>query len=336
MIRGRLAYFKSICIILFIFLIILFSTNSNAKNSDIISFNSYFDLDYNQSLLNQELKINKSLNIPLTIIYTSDFTEDFFNKTKIIPFPLLRNKILFNRSMVQQVVNVHLTNAEEITWAHINLTQNKIYVDEIPYYKQAVKIKISLIISPFEEAPAETETIKLKVSCEDLGILKGAAFTFTIQFKPRFTPLITITPEESLQLTKPGDAINYKIKIKNHSNKQVRIDSKILTTDPKWLQTINPQSMDIDANDSNNFTFSAIPPNEFGWYDERQEFNLTIHAQHFPIQTNNSLNRSYDLTLKAKNYGISTPGFTMIGFFTILLFFFILKKINFKNKRSEK
>jgi len=337
MITERPQYFKRIFIAISIFLIISIPGTANAKLSDVISFNSYFDIDYNPSLLNQELKINKSINIPITIIYTSDLPEEVVNKLKFLTINFMwRNQIIFNRSMIQQIVSINLTNTNDITWAHVNLTQNKIYIDEIPYYKREVRLKTSLIISPFEEAPAETEIIKLKISCENLGILKGEESEFIIQFKPRFSPFITITPEESLRLANPRESINYKILIKNHSNKRVRIDSEIITGDPRWFQSINPQSLDIDPNDTSYFMFSAITPDEFGWHDERQEFKINVHVQKFPIWTNNSLNRSYELTLKAKNYGISTPGFTVLGVFTIISLFSILKKMNSKHKRSGK
>lgn len=317
-------------------MVIILPGTANAKLYDVISFKSYFDIEYNPSLLNQELKINKSINIPITILYTSDLPEDLADKLTSFKLNFMwRNQIIFNSSLVQQIVNLNLTNANDITWAHVRLTQNKIYIDEIPYYKKGLKIKTSLLISPFEEAPAEIETIELKVSCKDLGILKGEESKFIIKFKPRFTPFVTITPEESLRLTNPREPVNYKIWIKNHSNKRIRINSEIITTDPRWFQRLNPQSLDVKANDTGNFTFSAIPPNEFGWYDERQEFKLNVHVQKFPLQTNNSLTESFNLSLKAKSYGLSTPGFKVLGIFTIVVLFCFLKKINSKHKRGE-
>ena len=336
MLGGRYISKKTFIIIL-IFLIVFIPSTANAKLSDVISFKSYFDIEYDQSLLNQQLKINKSINIPIIIIYTSDLPEDLVNKLKFLTINFMwRNQIIFNSSLVQQIVNINLTNANDITWSHVNLTQNKMYIDEIPFYKNEIRFKTSLILSPFEEAPAELETIELKISCKDLGILKGEESKFIITFKPHFTPFITITPEQSLQLATPGDAINYKILIKNHSNKRVRIQSESITADPRWFQSINPQSLDIDANDTRYIMFSAITPDDFGWHDERQEFNLNLQVQKLPLQQNNSLNKIYEITLKAKSYGISLPGFSMVGVITILVLFSFLKKINFMHKRRKK
>jgi len=274
--------------------------------------------------------INKSINIPITIIYKTDIKENFVDITKKILFFLpftMKNKIIYNQSLPQQIIDIIVLNKGEISWAQLNLTTSKIYLDDIPYYNQSSEIKTSLLLSPLEEAPAQNQNIKLRFQCEDLGMIKGAIYETEIEFKPNFIPTVEIQPSNSLRLVKPRKDINFKIIVRNYSNKRVRINSDIIEADTKWKPMINPQFIDINPNNNSNFTFSVISPYEFGLHDNIEEFNIKFTTTIFPLQNNSSIGGPYEITLKVKNYGFSTPGFELIGIFFILILFIFINKI---------
>ena len=315
-IKKRIIFLSLIFTLLFFN---LYPINSDAKLSDIFSFNSYFNIDYDHTILNEELKINKSINIPLTITYLTDVPEDFLH---FIPktFFMFKNKLIYNRSIPQQIVYIEITNSDILKWAQINLTQNKIYIEGIPYYDKEFIFKTSLILSPFEEAPSNLQTINIKIYTDDLGLLKGTTFEHEIQFKPRFTPRIEIKTDKSIRLVNPRSSVNFKINVKNFSNKKIRVDTEIDSYE-LWNPMINPKSIDINPNDDSYFIFSLTTPYDFGWYNTLKEFKINFTVQIFPLNENISKTGPYPITLKVKNYGFSTPGFDLFGLLVIFIFY---------------
>lgn len=273
--------------------------------------------------------INQSINIPITIIYKTDLTEDFVNKIKNILFFLpfmIQNKIIYNKSLPQQIIYLEIMDKEKINWAQINLTQTKIYVDDIPFQNQTIIIKTSLILSPFEEAPSEIQSIRIKVNCSELGILREAIYESEIQFKPRFTPIIEIEAQNSLHLVHPRKNVSFKIIVKNYSNKRVKVNPNIITMDARWRPIINPQTLHIDPNSSSYFIFSILSPYEFGWHDIVQEFQINFTTQIFPLNNNSSITHPYEIILKVKNHGFAIPGFELTGLFVVLITCIFLRK----------
>jgi hypothetical protein len=327
---------KTILIII-ILLLIYFTIFTNdqlieAKSSRILNFNSYIDIEYNASILNEKLMINKSINIPITITFSTDLPEEFVECVKnmtpfFIPFTF-RNKLIFNQSLPMQIINITILNEEEINWAKLKFTTPKIYLVDIPYYNQSAKIKTSLIISPFEEAPAQNQNIKLRFEClNDTGMVKRATYETEIEFTPKFTPTVEIKPCNSLRLVSPRKEVNFKIIVRNYSNKRVKINPEIIEADTKWKPIINPQFIVINSNESTNLTFSVISPYDFGLYDNITEFRIKFSTTIFPLQNNSSIGGPYIITLKVKNYGFSTPGFEFLVIFFILLILISIKRI---------
>lgn len=302
--------------------------------SNLFSFQSYIDIEYNTSIVQNELSLNKSYNIPLTIIYTSDLPQEFVNKLQPLnrAFFMQSNMIIFGKSMLQQIINVSILNKEAYHWVQMNLTNTRIYVDGIPFKNEEIQVQTSLIFSLLEQAPAQFDHIMLRIECEDLGILRGVSYDALIEFKPVYRPMITITPRDSLQLVKPNDAVNYNITVKNHSNKMIRLTSTILTNESAWNPTINPIYCDIEPDTDTFFIFSVISPATFGWNDDIEKFDILFSTELFPIQENRSIDETYHIELKAKNYGFSTPSFEFIGFALAALCMISLSKILTKKR----
>jgi hypothetical protein len=302
--------------------------------SPLFSFQSYIDIEYNTSIFQNELSLNKSYNIPLTIIYTSDLPIEFVDRLKPLNGALFMqsNWIIFGKSMLQQIINVSILNKEAYHWVQMNLTNTKIYAEGIPFKDEEIRVQTSLIFSPLEQAPAQFDHIMLRIECEDLGILKGVTYDALIEYKPVYRPMITIAPRDSLQLVKPNDAVNYNIIIENHSNKMIRLTSTILTNESTWNPTINPTYCDIEPDTDTFFIFSVISPATFGWHDAIEEFDILFSTELFPIQENRSIDETYHIQLKAKNYGFSTPSFEFIGFALAALCMISLSKIYTKKR----
>jgi hypothetical protein len=294
----------------------------------LFSFQSYIDVDYNASILQGEVSLKRSYNIPLNITYSSDLPEEFVDKLKPLGGFLFMqsNKIIFGQSMLQQVINISILNKEEYPWANINLTNTRIYVDTIPFKDEDVRVQTSLIFSPLERAPAQFDHITLRITCEDLGILKGVMYDSIIEFKPIIQPMISITPQDSLQLLRPNEAVNFNITVENHSNKMFRLTSMLTSNQSNWKPVINPPFCDIEPGTNSSFIYSVISPSTFGWHDDIEEFDIFFSADAFPNNENNSANETYHIQLKAKNYGFSTPSFEFIGFISAVIFLIILSK----------
>ena len=256
----------------------------------------YIDIEYDSSILNQTFDIQKSINIPLKIIYWTDMRDNILRW--LLPWRI-RNLILFGKVIPQQKICINITNKPE--WAEITVVQPILttrvprvdmskYIQKVtsPPVDEAVTFISSLIISPLEEAPSRMYSIGIEVTCEEMGMLKKAVFQKNIVFKPVFSPNIQIQPEKPIQIARPHETVNFKIKVTNFSNKRVRVIPNLsnstkwkhknmpkittfwgldvipnLSNSTKWKPIINPPFIDIDPSVQKEFYFSVYAPADF-------------------------------------------------------------------------
>lgn len=290
--------------------------SSSGGNPKLLSFNSYIDITPDTSNLNQPLTIDQSVNVPITIEYSTDVPSNFL---QFLPWQI-KNIILYG-SMIgpMQKITIEVINKPE--WADITITQKAILTD-IPSKGETSEKTTSLVLSPYEEAPAQPYTITIRASCETLGRINGFEIEEDIVFTPSFVPTVTIIPENPTRTVGPRESVNFKITVKNEANKKARVIPVVKTDTSdldEWNPTINPPFHDIPAGGEEEFIFSVYTPYDFGWHNEIQTFQIDFTTQIFPPQENSPVGGPYSIYLRINNYGFSMPGFEIIVFLAAVI-----------------
>ena len=309
--------------ILLISVIAAFSAPVSAREK-AISFNSYIDLEYDVSALNEPLAIDASVSIPITVKYWTDIPDVF--KPKLIwwvPYVILYG------SMIAPMQKIHLEILETPEWANIYLSSPDVLTD-IPLGSDGpVEIQTNLILSPKIEAPAESYKIDIRASCDPIKRLNGFTYQESVEFLPSFIPTIQITPENPVRTVGPHETVTFKINIENLGNKITRVTPRLIDINKKWTPTLNPPNYEIGPNQENTFTFSIIAPYDFGWHNEYGSFQIDFLSEVYPYRSDAATNTE-SIYLVINNYGFSTPGFE----FPILLVALIVIGIIIQKRRS--
>lgn len=303
----------------------------DTAEAQLITFNSYMDFEYDNSVLNEPLEIDVTVSMPITVRFWTDIPPIF----RSIPFPI-NYLILFGQS-VGPMQKIHLEVVNPPDWANIFISSPDVLLD-IPFNSQDPNQKYntrttSLSISPKVEAPAESQKITIKATCEKIGRLKGTSYQETIPFTPSFIPTVQISVDEPVRTVGPHESINFNINVKNVGNKITRITPEIKTRAEDWNPAINPPQIEVAPNTDSTFTFSIVSPFEFGWHNEFKTFEIEVNSRVYPFRTG-AANNTQSIYLTVNNLGFSTPGFEvvtlMVATFGIA---YILKRRNKIQKR---
>jgi hypothetical protein len=153
--------------------LLLFSTfgglgfSSTVKAPPIIQFGSYIDIVVNTTELNKPFEIDVSVNIPVKIIYWTEIPRTY----NILPYPL-NNLIYYGRTVgPMQKINLEVANPPD--WANVYFSDNEILVQIPVEGDDPFEAWANLIISPRIEAPAVSEKVVIKASCESIYRLRG-------------------------------------------------------------------------------------------------------------------------------------------------------------------
>ncbi len=278
------------------------NTDSTASAARLISFHSYLDLDYNPSILNEPLQIDVAISVPITIKYWTDIPAIF----EKIPFPF--NNLFLYGSSIGPMQKIHLELLETPSWANIYFSSADL-ITEIPTASAGIKlINTTLIISPRVEAPAESQRISIKVSCDEIKRVGSYTFQKDIPFTPSFIPTISILTENPVRTSGPHQSVSFRIVVKNLGNKITRVTPKIIGADQKWIPTINPPNFEVNPNQESEFVFSVISPYDFGWHNEYGRFEINFFYEVYPYRTNSPTGNE-SIYLIVNNNGFSLPGF---------------------------
>ncbi len=301
----------------------------SAQRPMLLKFNSYLDIEYDPTPLNEDLAIDKSINIPLTIKYQTDIPENFLPIISMFAWQI-RNMVLYG-SIIGPMQKIHIEVVDKPDWADIFISQPDTYVD-IPFQGTVSEKTTSLVISPREEAPAVPQSIILKVSCLAIGRIKSIEFQETVSFTPSFIPTITIIPENPTRTVGPRASVEYKITVKNNANKKIRVTPQLGNIASKWTPTMNPPFNDIAPEGQEDFIFSIYTPYDFGWHNEIESFEIDFTAQIFPLREQAPVGGPYSIYLRINNYGFSTPGFEVLTLIAAIAIAGILFKKGFIRK----
>jgi hypothetical protein len=325
MMIQHLKSFKAIIIIgvlLISFMPFLVTDNSTAE-AKLIMFHSYMDLEYNASVLNVPLEIDRAVSIPIKVTYWTDIPKLIFN----LPYPL--NWLFLFGNVIAPMQKIHLHLLETPEWANIYFSSQELIIN-IPAEGDKTDISTDLIISPKIEAPAESQRISIQVSCDQIKRLANYTFQKDIPFTPSFVPTISIVTENPIRTVGPHQSVSFRITVKNLGNKITRVTPSINVED-KWTTTINPPNYEINPDQEATFIFSLITPYDFGWHNEYGRFEIKFLSEVYPFQSGSATNTE-SIYVVVNNNGFSLPGFefslTIIAF---LVVFAILQKRRNKN-----
>jgi len=306
--------------ILLLSAIAIFSAPVSAQRSKLFSFPSYIDVTFDSGPLNEDLAIDKSVNVPLNITYRTDIPENF---GRLLPWQL-RNIFLFG-SMIGPMQKIHIDVVDMPTWADIYVTSADIFVN-IPFKGEEAPQQVSLVISPREEAPAVPQSIVLHFTALTIGRITGQEREVQIPFTPSFIPSIEINVENPIREAGPHQSVNYKITVQNLGNKKARVYPDIQNDKPRWTPTINPPHLDVYPGSTGEFYFSVYTPYDFGWHNERGKFDIKFTYKIFPVREDAPVGGPDTISLTITNLGFSTPGFEMITLFAAAIILGIILK----------
>ena len=114
----------------------------------IFSFRSYIDIEVDTTPLNENLDIDQSISIPVTVKYWTDVPENFL---QFAPW-WLRNTIIFG-SPIGPMQEIELEIIDAPDWADIKFTEESV-ITNIPIGGQTgtVSVQTTLVLSPYVEA----------------------------------------------------------------------------------------------------------------------------------------------------------------------------------------
>lgn len=186
--------------------------NNDTMSSDGVLFSSNLHIQYDTYPLNEELTIDTTVSLLLTITYQTDVPSYYL---RILPWQI-RNMILFD-NVTAPMQKIHLEILDEPSWASITLSSYELLSD-FPFADSPVEVQTTLLIQPYDAAPALPYTFKIKASCDVVGKIDGAETAASLTFTPSWVPRISINPEYS-EITAPaGSLVNIKIDVENLGN----------------------------------------------------------------------------------------------------------------------
>jgi len=241
-------------------------------------FNSYMDLEFDVTPLNDPISPYQSVYIPLEIEYWTDIPSNFL---WFLPWQI-RNLILF-KSLIRpmQKINISIENPPE--FGQFYVTQPNILID-FPQGDEKSLASLGLIIMLDEYAPSQAYILTITASCNEVGRISGFRHQESIVFTPQYIPCIEIE-YDSVVHTPPDNVTNIPIIVRNCGNSATRVtpslDKMPYDILNEWATTINPPTCIIGLNGSCEFYFSVIAPINFSGI---QNFELEFKAEIFPIR----------------------------------------------------
>jgi hypothetical protein len=271
----------SIFAILLLFNISVISLTSNyAKSSSIaidnklITYNSYINLDIDFSPLNEPIKIDETTTISINVTYTTDIPSNFI---RFLPFRL-KYRFLYEQP-TNPMQNIIFEILDEPSWASIYISPSFTPIS-IPFDNEKSNTTVNLNILSTIDAPAESHTITLRVSCESIGRVNGFSYETSITFTPAFTPCMEINSAQYMNLTQNESKI-LPIEVKNCGNKISRITTSIINKTYDNVFNITPSIVEIKPQETYTFSLNITPSLDI---EGNIPVNLSFKSEIYPYQ----------------------------------------------------
>jgi len=316
--------------ILLISAIAVFSAPASAREKlareKLFTFNSFITLSYDEEDLNQPIKANTAVTVPLEIGYYTDV--EIPNFLMLLPFTI-RNTIIFGSPMPQQSLHLKIINKPD--WANIYFTTPDHDVDFRLKDEEPFPIDAALIISPLREAPSEPFNIQFSIEVEERGHVKGKIMNYNINFQPAYIPEIVVTAERPSRMVGPREEVNVNIRIKNNANYWTIVRHEMIDVPAAWSPIINPSKVEIPPGGEETVVLSVTPPYNFGWHDETEVIQIDFKPE--PSPGGGESGPAVQVYLRFNNRGFSTPGFEAVFLFVAIALFMVIHLRRRKNGR---
>lgn len=233
-------------------------SETNAVQQKIFhkEFSSYIRIQYDSTVLNSEISLENTVNIPITIIYQTNIPSYFLRFSP----GQIRNYILYG-SAVAPLQEIHLEILNKPWWADIQLTTDTLLMD-IPYDGVEATGQTTLLITPSVDAPAQAYTFQIKASCEDVGILLGDESIYSITFTPEWVPHTSFNMDDTTITAPAGSLVNAKIEVTNEGNADVLVIGVIPEEYPRWGICLTPSYLMLHPDETKHITLHVgIPQN---------------------------------------------------------------------------
>lgn len=325
--------FKSVKISAILCLLLLstfsgFGFFSTVRAAPLIQFGSYIDIVFNTTELNKPFEIDVSVNIPVKVLYWTEIPRTY----KLLPYPL-NNLIYFGRP-VGPMQKIHLEIVNQPEWANVYFSDSELLV-QIPVEGDTpVEVWGNLVISPRIEAPAVSQKVIIKATCESIYRLRGIDdYTESTEFTPAFVPTVQISTDTPIRNAGPRETVEFRIDVKNLGNKLTKVTPDLIDPALGWNAIINPTVREINPGEETYFTFSVITPFNFGWHDEVESFEVEFNSEIYPYRADSPKDKRSVYTT-VYNYGFATSGveIAIAAFIILLLVAIIIYTKRYKNK----
>jgi len=339
-------YVKNSLKIFFIIWILLFSlftsfTILNPKSNiasaidPLVQYDSFVVLEIvNSSVLDTSIHPLEGVkNVKIKVTYFNTVPQVF--KGSEFQNRLLKGLFFgFSKFVFLAPVQLTIENESIPSWCTASIAPPNIIFDA---FGTDLERKVTLQIAVNKQSTALfPHTLQVKATGErpDEHIKAPPNVTLSVSLTPGYVPLISTDPGTSIKKTSPGELVNWDIKISNNGNGEALVRSKIMDIPEGWVITVNPQIIvpslaDGELNEE-NMSLTALPPYNFGYYNDRVMFEIELTPEFSSPGTGVSANLTKGepiyLTLAVKLRGFSLPGFEFIFLLFGILIFIILRK----------
>ena len=250
----------------------------------LFSFNSYLDIEYDTTPLQDDLPLGHEVNVPIMVKYWTDVPENFM---RFWPWQF-RNFVLYGSMIApMQPIELEILNVPE--WATIYFTDPELLV-YVPTEDEMVETCISLIIMPHYDAPAETYALQIKAEVPAVRRIGGFSHTEFLDFKPQYLPIITVDPVDDTVMTPPGQLAVLPINVTNNGNAQTRVTSEIESELEGWSAYIIPPEVIFSIDETEQMSLVLIPPEDF---EGTQWIFLSFTSERYPPSVSGAVGSTY-------------------------------------------
>jgi len=285
-----------------------------------ISLESYVNVNYDESITNEPIKIRgtgKATQINIT-----------YGVTGASLFGVM-DKILLAMHL-GRTVKIQVEAIDFPSWADVSISTwptAKIQIEEKSY-------PVTLTIKVDESAPAYGKgTIKLKITVPQIGSIQGVIDQVDIPFSVGYTPIVThqVIGGES-KIIGPMDTVVFPIELTNMGNARTRVKLEIANVPDGWSAIVtNDVVLEEGAGSKATVYLTVKPPKGFGYHDD----SASILIKYTPemVEQPDFFGEARPINVLVESRGISVIGMEMvilpiIVIIVILLFlyYYVFKK----------
>jgi hypothetical protein len=221
----------------------------------IFSFNSYIDVDIDDSVLNYPIPPDSTVHVPMDVTYWTDLPQHFL---WFIPWRI-RNLFLFHTILPLQKIYFKANDIPD--WGHITFLYPDTYV-EIPFEGETIESYNEIIISVREGAPSIHYKVDLELFCKNVGRINGFDYRFSIELFPAYVPCLEINAPQ-FTITPQNQSTVIPIDITNYGNKMTEITASIEEIPQGFQLILIPDNILLDISETGEIFLKVIPPNDF-------------------------------------------------------------------------